>query len=284
MTISTATLLEKGLNSDFSRYSMSKGAPDTNTTVIGTFTSYWKGVGAGGLVGVTPTTTTTALNHLSVSAPIIRQQGSGRASYLASLTVSATTAPTTIEIHDRLIHMGGLDGANNGLQTINGCDLSLFLATNNIDARKGDANYSDVQWWLEFYVNNTVANQSATVGVTYNDGTTGNLTAIPNIGQRPGKLVALNPYIPVAAAGKYIRGITGVTLSANTGANSSFGFTATRYRAAETILLATKLYTGGWTNTGLPEIHNQSCLFPIAINPTTAAITTIRIDAIIAHG
>jgi hypothetical protein len=74
-------------------------------------------------------------------------------------------------------HFGGLNGTLTTAQTVS-LDLSTLLATDNINLRKGDNNYSDVQWWLEWYTATGATAVTATIAVTYNDGTTGNLTAL----------------------------------------------------------------------------------------------------------
>jgi hypothetical protein len=212
------------------------------------------------------------------------QQTSPRQSYLGTLSAASSVGGTTLEIHDKLIHRSGLDGRGAGAQNTTGFDLNSFLATNNIGARIGDANYSDVQWWLEWYTATGGTPTNATVNVTYNDATTGNLTAIALAATiRASRMVPLNSAIPAADSGKYIRGINSVTLSADTGTTGNFGVTATRYRASVFMPTPNKLYSNIWAETGLPEIYNQSCLFPIGL-ATTATMGNVRIDANIIHG
>ena len=67
-------------------------------------------------------------------------------SYLGWATLATGNANQGIEIHDRLAHMGGLSG------TVTTAQGALSLVTTNPGAdRLGDANYSDVQWFLEVY-------------------------------------------------------------------------------------------------------------------------------------
>jgi hypothetical protein len=161
-------------------------------------------------------------------------------------------------------------------------DLNTYLATNNIDARKGDANYSDVQWWLEWYAQ-TGTSVTVGVNVTYNDGTTGTLS-LPTIGAtiRVSRMIALNSFIPAADSGKYIRAVTQVNPD-DSGTNGNLGVTATRYRCSNYLPIINKLYKKPWMDTGLPEIYNQSCLFPIGL-ATTTTIGNVRMEGIIAHG
>lgn len=60
--------------------------------------------------------------------------------------LSVSTTLLTLEVHDRLMHMGGLNGTLTTAQAVN---LNLNGVTaDNMANRIGDANYSDVQWWL----------------------------------------------------------------------------------------------------------------------------------------
>ena len=77
--------------------------------------------------------------------------------------------------------MGGLSG------TVTTSQGALSLVTNSPGAdRLGDANYSDVQWWLEVYTALGATGVNATVAVEYNDASTGNLAAIA-LGLHPDK-------------------------------------------------------------------------------------------------
>jgi hypothetical protein len=181
------------------------------------------------------------------------------------------------------MHMGGLSGTVTTAQIVN-LDISANLATDDLGARKGDANYSDVQWWLEWYTATGSSVVTATVAVTYDDGTTGNLTAQSLAATRPAShMIPLNGLIPAAAAGKYIRAVTSVTLSATTGTAGSFGVTATRYRAANFLPLANARFTADWAALGLPEILNNSCLFAVMLTSTTTT-GTLRATGKISHG
>jgi hypothetical protein len=285
MTIATVDELENALDCWFSRYYSTKTDPLTtaNQAIVGGFHSYWTRPDFPA-AGAVPGATNVAYNHLSTGAINFMQQTSPRQSYLASLSASSTSPGTTLEIHDRLIARSGLDGRTTGAQATTGFDLSLFLATNNIGARIGDANYSDVQWWVEWYANTGGTTTNLTANVTYNDGTTGNLTAIA-LGAtiRNTRMIPLNSSIPAADSGKFIRAINSISLSADTTNNGNFGVTATRYRASIYMPIQNKSYSSIWAETGLPEIYNQSCLFPVCI-ATGTTMGNIRIDGNIVHG
>ena len=210
------------------------------------------------------------------------QQTAPATTYGAWANAACSNSAMTVEIHDRLMHMGGLNGTLTTAQTV-GVDISANLATSNLSARIGDANYSDIQWWLEWYTATGSTAVTATVAVTYNDGTTGTLS-VSLAATRPASLmIPLNGLIPSAAAGKYIRAITTVTLSATTGTAGSFGVTATRPRMTLPLPLANKTEIFDWAALGLPEIFNSSCLFPLVLTSTTSS-GTVRGGGKLAHG
>ena len=189
----------------------------------------------------------------------------------------------TLEIHDRLAHMGGLNGTLTTAQTV-GMDFSTLSASNNIAQRMGDANYSDIQWWLEWYSATGATAVTATIAVTYNDGTTGNLSAVSLAATRPAAhMIPLNSYIPSASSGKYIRAVNTVTLSASTATAGSFGVTATRICASQGTPIANYKTQSDWAQLGLPKIANSACLFVIMLCSTTST-GTVRGGGKIIHG
>jgi hypothetical protein len=196
-------------------------------------------------------------------------------SYLAWLAAQSVNSATNIEIHDRLAHMSGLSGT---VITAQGA-LSL-VTTDPGAARRGDANYSDVQWWLEIYTALGATGVNATVNVTYDDASTGNLPAIA-LGATP-RQGRLYPLVS-AVAGRFIRAVNSVTLSATTGSAGNFGITATRPRTSVSMLLANKTENYDWAALGLPEIPNDSCLM-LLMNCATTSTGALRGQGKIAHG
>ncbi len=261
MTIDNADALISAMGNNSSRLIVAKAS--IASTANGQFHSLWRATGQPG-TGATPTAVAVP-DVDTVGAIRFAQQIAPATSYIGLLEANCTNSGTTLEIHDRICHMGGLSGIVATAQTVN-MDLSTLLATNNLDARKGDANYSDVQWWLEWYADTGATVVTATVNVTYNDGTTGNLTAVSLAATRRASFMQpLNYLIPAGVAGKYIRGVNTVTLSATTGTAGNFGVTATRYRAANFMPVANARFTADWAALGLPEVANDACLFAIQI-------------------
>lgn len=279
MAITTRDQFIDAMANNSSRIIIDKAS--ISATAAGQFHSLWRATGQPG-VGAIPTTPATCDNTLLGSLQF-SQQTAPATSYLGILEGLCTNAGATLEIHDRLMHRGGLVGNVTTAQTV---DLDLFanLANDNLDARKGDANFSDVQWWLEWYTDTGVTVANATVNVTYNDGTSGNLTNIALAATRRASFMQpLNWLIPAADSGKYIRDVNTVTLSISTGVVGNFGVTATRFRAANYQPMANARFTANWMDLGLPEIANESCLFPILIAGTTTT-GIVRATGKIIHG
>ena len=271
--------LVKALGNNSSRIVLDKASIASQTA--NSYCSLWRATGQPGQ-GAIPTVVATC-NNTTVGTIGFNQQTSPITSYGAYLEIATGNAAMTMELHDRLANMGGLNGTLTTAQSVN-LDLSTLLSTNNINVRKGDNNYSDVQWWLEWYTATGATAVTATIAVTYNDGTTGNLSALSLAATRPAShLISLNSLIPSAQSGKFIRGIVSVTLSATSGTAGNFGVTATRPRMTLSSPIANFKFIADWAQLGLPEIYNSSAIFPIVLTPTTST-GTVRGGGKIAHG
>ena len=278
MAITTRDQLIDAMGNNSSRLVIDKA--NIANALAGAYFSLWRATGQPGQ-GAIPTAAATC-NNAMTGAMNFTQQTSPATSYGAWSNAVCSNNAVTIEVHDRLMHMGGLVGNVTTAQTVN-LNLNGVTADNMVE-RKGDANFSDVQWWAEWYTDTGATASNATVAVTYNDGTTGSLTTFAAGGTvRAGRMIPLNNLIPAAAAGKFIRSIDTVTLSASTGTAGSFGFTATRPRMTMPLLLANKMEAFDWAQLGLPEIFNSSCLSLIELCSTTST-GTVRGGGKIAHG
>jgi len=277
MAIETIDGLVKALATNSSRIVIDKAS--IANMLAGTYASLWRSTGQPAQAAI-PTTaaiptsaTTGAMGFANQTAPI--------SSYLSWLNVNSANAGTNIEIHDRIAHLGGLVLNVTTSQTVTGLDLSTLGV---VAARLGDANYSDVQWWLEVYTDGGATASNATINVTYNDATTGNLNVVAVGGTlRAGRLIPLTPLIPTAQQGKFIRGINSVILSASTTVAGNFGFTATRPRTLVSLDVANKGMAFDWAALGMPEIANDSCLQMLMCCITTST-GILRGGGKIAHG
>ena len=271
--------LVKALGINSSRIVLDKASIASQTA--NSYCSLWRATGQPGQ-GAIPTVVATC-NNTTVGTIGFNQQTSPSTSYGAYLEIATGNAAMTMELHDRLASMGGLNGTLTTAQSVN-LDLSTLLSTDNINVRKGDNNYSDVQWWLEWYTATGGTAVTATIAVTYNDGTTGNLSVLSLAATRPAShMIPLNSLIPSAQSGKFIRGIVSVTLSATTGTAGNFGVTVTRPRMTLSSPFANFKFIADWAQLGLPEIYNSSAIFPIVLTSTTST-GTVRGGGKIAHG
>ena len=271
--------LVKALGNNSSRIVLDKAS--IASQIANSYCSLWRATGQPGQ-GAIPTVVATC-NNTTVGTIGFNQQTSPSTSYGAYLEIATSNAAMTMELHDRLANMGGLNGTLTTAQSVN-LDLNTLLATDNIDTRKGDANYSDVQWWLEWYTATGGTAVTATIVVTYNDGTTGNLSVLSLAAARQAShMIPLNSLIPSAQSGKFIRGIVSVTLSATTGTAGNFGVTVTRPRMTLSSPFANFKFIADWAQLGLPEIYNSSAIFPIVLTSTTST-GTVRGGGKIAHG
>lgn len=279
MTIQTNDALLNALANNSSRLVIDKAS--ISNAAAGQFHSLWRATGQPGQ-GAIPTAAAACAHGLTGSFSF-SQQTAPATSYIAYLEAVCSNSAVTLEIHDRLAHMGGLAGNVATAQTV-GIDLDSLLGSNNMDARIGDANYSDVQWWLEWYTDTGATVATATVNVTYNDGSTGNLTGVSLAATRRASfLQPLNGLIPAAAAGKYIRGVNSVTLSVSTGTAGNFGVTCTRPRASLGCPLLNIKWGADWTQLPISEVPNDSALMVLMISGSTTT-GTVRGGGKIAHG
>lgn len=271
MTITTRDGIIAALGGNSDRFLIDKAS--LANTVAGQLFSLWQSTGVPA-AGTTPTTAALCTNG-TTGAISFANQTAPATSYLDWLWLATGNATTGVEIHDRLAHMGGLSGI---VTTAQGA-LDLVTLAPGAD-RLGASDYSDVQWWLEIYTALGATSVSATVAVTYNDGTTGNLAAV-TLGATP-RAGRLYPLLP-AVGGKWIRAVTGVTLSATTGTAGNFGITATRSRTVAAAQIANMPYQFDWAQLGHPEVPNNSCLQLLMLCSTTTT-GAVRGAGKITHG
>ena len=246
----------------------------------GQYHSLWRATGQPGQ-GAIPTAAANC-NQSTVGGMKFSQQTAPAKSYLAYLEATSNVSASTMEVHDRLMHMGGLNGTLTTAQTV-GIDFNGATADNMVE-RIGDADCSDIQWWLEWYTDTGATVVTATVAVTYSDGTTGNLTGVSLAATRRASFMQpLNGLIPAAAAGKFIRAVNTVTLSASTGTVGNFGVTATRLRGTLFMPIANAKFSADWANLPINTIPNSACPF-IAVLASTTSTGLLRGGGKIAHG
>lgn len=278
MTITTLDGMFNALANNSSRLVIDKAS--IAYAAAGQFHSLWRATGQPGQ-GAIPTAAATCNSSL-LGGFNYAQQTLPATSYIGYFEAACSNSSVTLELHDRLIHRGGLVGNVATAQTA-GVDLNGVTA-DNMAKRIGDANFSDVQWFLEWYADTGSTATTATVNVTYNDGTTGNLTGVSLAATRRASFMQpLNGRIPAVDSGKFIRAVNTVTLSVSTGTAGNFGVTATRPRSSLLCPVANLKWSADWAALPVSEIPNSSCLFLIQIASTTST-GTVRGGGKIAHG
>lgn len=245
----------------------------------GRFCSLWRATGQPAQ-GAIPTTAVVPTNA-TVGAVQFTQQTAPATSYIAQIAVNASNSAMSWEIHDRIAHSGGGVLNITTSQTNIACDLNTLLPPAE---RIGDSNYGDVQTWLEVYADGGATASNATINVTFNDGSSGNLNTLAVGGTiRAGNMFSLDALRTPAQQGLNIRAVNSVILSASTGTAGNFGITFTRPRAYIPTQLANLTQPYDWAQLGLPVVPNGSCLFFVVI-PSTTSSGTLRGGGKIIHG
>lgn len=268
--------LLKALGNNSSRVLIDK--PSVANQIAGNYTSLWRATGQPGQ-GAIPTAAAVPTSATLGSMGFANQVDPVK-SYFGWAAYSCQNGGNAIEIHDRLAHMGGLLLNSTAVQNAN-----IDLETLGVSAdRIGEANYSDVTWFLEVYADGGATASNATINVTYDDDSTGNLSVVAVGGTlRTSRMIPLDIFRPAAAAGKNIRGINTVQNSASTGTAGNFGFTATRQRTTLPTSVAYKMEVARWAEMGFPNIPNDSCLVPMIFCTTTSS-GIVKLYGKIAHG
>lgn len=279
MTLATANAIAGALGNNSDRFVLDKAS--LANAVAGQLFSLWRATGQPGQAAI-PTTARLCTKALTGAIGFANQTAPST-TYIGWASVAAGNAAIGLEFHDRIADLGGLVLNVTTAQTVTGLDLQP-ASLNPPAARLGAANYSDGQWFLEVYTDGGATASNATINVTYDGGTTGNLNTTAVGGTlRAGRLIALTPLIPTGSQGKYIRGINSVTLSASTGTAGNFGFTYMRQRTVMATGNANTPVVADWAALGFPEVPNDSCL-QLVVTCSTTSTGTIRGQGKLPHG
>ena len=198
------------------------------------------------------------------SFPFANEAG-GLQNYVAWAYYAAGNAGQSFELRDRLAHMGGLSGTVTTAQAAN-----IDLGTLGISAaRRGAADYSEVLWFLEWYTTTGGTGVNATVNVTYDDASTGNIVIAIPASTAASRAIQILPGV----AGRNIKGVNNVTLSATTGTAGSFGVTASTALTSFENDVAGKGKDHSWSLLGIPRVIDDSCLFGVLPQASTTTGT-----------
>ena len=259
MSITSRDEVIAALATNSSRVIIDKASVPNQTA--GRFCAMWRSTGQPAQ-GAIPTTAALVTNATTGTINFT-QQTAPATSYLGLLDVVASNSAQTLEIHDRLAHMGGLVLNTTSSQTTN-LPISLVTLAPNPD---GGATAS-----------------TATINVTFNDGSSADLSTVSVGGTlRAGNRLSLNSLRTVSQQTLYIRAVNSIVLSASTGTAGNFGFTATRIRAYLPLAVPNMSNKLDWATAGLPEIPNESGL-ELMVLPSTTSSGTLRGGGKILHG
>ncbi len=263
MTIASRDALINAMGNSSTRVRVDKASLSNATA--GAYHSLWRATGVPAQAAI-PAAAAICTAALTGAMGFANPVGPAK-TYIGNFRMACANSATDVEIHDRLAHMGGLNGTVTTAQAVNVDASDPLLAS-----RIGEADFSDVQWFLEWYSDTGSTSVNATVAVTYDDGSVGNvvLTAI-------GATVRASRMLPIlpAVAGRWIKSVQSVTLSATTGTAGSFGVTATRFRAFVGTNVANKTELYDWAALGLPIVPDDACLMLLAL-PSTTTTGAIR--------
>jgi len=266
MAITTRDQLIDAMGNKFQALQIDKGS--LGNAAAGQFFSLFSAAGLP-TAGTTPGSAAICDNTTAGAITFTNPTGTDK-SYLSWLTLASANASTSVDIVDRLAHMGGLNGTLTTSQTATLDPTALSLSA----ARRGASNFSEVQWWLEIYTALGATVVNATVNVDYSDGTLNqNLTAF-TLGANP-RLGRAYPLHTLTASGKYISKINSVTLSATTGTAGNFGFSCTRPLAQVSAPTPNFATTADWAQLGLPAIPDSASLFAL-MQCSTSSTGTLR--------
>jgi hypothetical protein len=190
--------------------------------------------------------------------------------YLGLQGLQCANANSAFEVHDRVAHYGGLSLTSTSAQNLTGFDIATLSLSAD---RRGASNYSNLLWWLEVYADGGATASNATINVTYDDASTGNLPSTVAVGGtlRAGRMIPLHTLV---TNGKRIKGINSVTNSASTTSAGNFGFTCTRpLTPFMPCMVATSPNLFDWQQLGMPKIPDDAHLQLLGQVPTTSTGT-----------
>lgn len=192
--------------------------------------------------------------------------GSDR-TYSGWATLVCSNSAFDVYFADRLMHMGGLSGTVTTAQTVN---LDASVTTNNMADRVGQSDFTEVQWWLEWYTNTGTTAATATITYTNNAGVTGRTTTVSLAASCiVGNMLQITPN----ASDSGIKSIQSVQLSVSTGTAGNFGVTATRAITGVSLGLANSSTVADWAMLGFARVRDSACVVLRAMPSTTSTGT-----------
>lgn len=242
-----------------------------STMIAGSEGSLWRGTGFPAQ-GAVPAAAAIC-NNTTVGALPLAPRAGGQVRIISQIALQMAAVGHGMFVEDRLGHMGGLNGTLLTAQTVN-LDLNANLAVSNLAERIGATDYSEVEWYLEWYTATGATVSTPTAQVTFHDGTTGSVNIwVLGATALPASVAASRRYKLAPTDGKYIRSVQTVTLSASTATAGSFGVTAVRRLVEHECTVASALQIRDWSVVAAPKVADQACLTfsQMCITTTTGA-------------
>lgn len=229
-------------------------------TAAGQMFSLWRAAGNPDQ-GAIPTSWATCTNATIGAVPFTAGTGTDK-TYIGHL--SATLANIgSVQLFDRVAAMGGLAGNVATAQTVNGSITA---------GRAIDASGSDAEWYLDWYADTGGTAVNATVTYTAGDDSTGNTVVVAlTATMRAGRMMR----IP-ANAGKPIKSIQTVQLSATTGSAGNFGVTLRKRLAppCSVVNVAIAESMDSW-QIAMARLKDPSCVeFTLSCSTTSTGYAT----------
>jgi hypothetical protein len=236
--------------------------------VANTWHSLWRATGQPAQGG-TPAAAATCTNATTGAVPFTTP-GSGN-SYVLGWDLQLANVGSCV-LYDRLAHMGGLSGTvfTPTAQTVN-----VTIPASRDAAVDG----SDVEWFLEWYSDTGGTGVNATVTYTDQLDATGNTVVVALVATtRAGRLYPIPP-----PAGKFIKSIQSVTLSATTGTAGNFGVTVAKRVASVPVAVTNQIATRDAFQIGIPKVPTNACLW-IAMFCSTTSTGVVNGQVVVGSG
>lgn len=235
--------------------------------VAGGYTSTWK-VGVQPAAGANPAAAALCTKATTGAGVPFADAGAGNALYVARTSFACNVAGQTLEIHDRIAHMGGLSGTVTTAQTVNLDPVALGAASDRTGAMAGTAAAHDLTWWLEWYTATGATAVTATVTYTNGAGVSGQTTTVAI----PASTAASRAIPFYGANGEAIASVQSVQI-ATTGTAGNFGVTCTRKIADCCPRGANYSEPQNWADLGFPRVGNDACLSMFLLSTGTSSGT-----------
>jgi hypothetical protein len=227
--------------------------------IAGSEGSLWRATGTPPASSIPPTTFT-ALNAATAGALYLPARGTGEDRVLVKADYQTAAAGHTLLLEDRLAHRSGLVGNTTSPQTVT-ASLHSLIATENLAARIGQSNYSEVLWYLEWYGATGNTATTPTIAVTLDNGDSDTATVWAAGGtQLPANVATSRRYRILSDTGRPIRSVDTLTMGTATPSAGDIGVTAVRRLAVMCSTVANVLETYDWASLGSPRIEDDACL------------------------